>query len=244
MAGGIDLVNQLKAGRAVGDIIHLTAVSALRQISDGCDLVSVGAAVTHAELAASPVMRRAAPTLAKLWSGIANIRVQHKGTIGGNLMARDCLYDLAPVAMALGAELAFVGSDGRARRVPAFRFDEIDGLLISLDLPGEARVGLIVQRSLRPVVSLAIGFDRDSGLIGGIRVAIGCAYRQPRVWPIELPGPMAPRDIAAAAVPLVDAFAACLPEPIADWRASSAYRREMIAVLLRRSLHRVEEAVQ
>ena len=81
-------------------------------------------------------------------------------------------------------------------------------------MPLDGRV--IYDRSLKPVVSVAVGDQA---------IAIGCAYAQTHVIPHGAASP----EGAAAAI-------AALPDPIEDASATAAYRRRMIDVLVARLL--------
>ena len=85
-------------------------------------------------------------------------------------------------------------------------------------------------------MTLALGLDFANGHITGGRAAIGCAY--PGLVAAKLPfdEPLPPAELARRAVPLAQAVAAELPEPLGDHYGSSGYRRRMIELLLRRNL--------
>ncbi len=239
MAGGIDLVNRLKFGAAPGPhidtVVHLGDVPGLRDIVEHADGITIGALVTHQALQESALIRARLPALAQAWDGVANIRVRLKGTVGGNLMARDPLYDFPLAVMAAGARLRFIDPDGAPRVVPAVALTgpaAPPGLLTAIELPRPDAVRLLFDRSLRPVVSVAVGLDLADGAITGGRVAVGGAHAAPVVVPVLIEGGIG-RDAAAASAQLA---AAALPPPVTDTLASGDYRRRMVAVLTRRAL--------
>ncbi len=243
MAGGIDLINRLKFGAPVLTVVHLGAVEGLAEIAETDRGLTIGAGVTHHQLAESALVRARVPALAETWSSVGNIRIRHKGTVGGNIMARDPAYDVAPAIMAAGARLCLVARDGSARWIDAASLTDAagrpvaqPGLLTAIALPASAGLRLAVDRSLRPVVSLALGLDVDAGRVLRGRVAFGCAFAAPLAVPLPLHDLTAPHAIIRAAEEIARAIAADLPEPVTDRHASSAYRRRMVAVLLRRNL--------
>jgi aerobic carbon-monoxide dehydrogenase medium subunit len=238
MAGGIDVTNRMKFGTPVTDLIYLGGIAGLDGIDPDEEGLRLGSLVTHDRLATSPVVHASLPRLAEIWAGIANIRIRCKGTIGGNIMAGDPAYDFALAAGATGASLHFITAAGHARKIPASALagaGDAD-LLIAIVFPRIAACRLLFDRSLRPVVTLAIGLDLDGRTITGGRLAIGCAYREPLVLDIPIGQPLPPRELAAEAQGVAEAVLASLPEPITDHHASAAYRRRMIGVLLRRQL--------
>jgi aerobic carbon-monoxide dehydrogenase medium subunit len=247
MAGGIDLINRLKFGAPVETVIHLGAVAGLGEIVETETGLTIGAGVTHDQLQTSPAIRARLPTLAETWGTVGNIRVRLKGTVGGNLMARDPAYDFAPAVMAAGAQLRFVAAEGAVRRIPASGLSDAAGrpapqagLLTAIELPRPATLRLEFDRSLRPALSLAIGLDLegelDTARVVGGRVAIGCAFAAPMARALPLAGPLTLRELGRVAGDVAHALAAGLPEPATDNHASAAYRRRMVEVLLRRGL--------
>jgi carbon-monoxide dehydrogenase medium subunit len=239
MAGGLELVNRMKGGLDVSDIIHLGRIEALSGITATTDGIRIGAHVTHQEVAEHPLVRTRIPALAQCWSTIANIRVRCRGTIGGNLMARDPGFDLAPVLMALGATLHVATPDGDFRRVPSTEPGRTAALLVSVGIPTTHLAHLAVDRSLKPALSLAVALAGDGERYSMIRVAIGGAFAEPEMWRIDPAPPLSRRELGVAAADLGQTCAKHLPDPLDDWQASGGYRRRMIGVLVRRALERV-----
>lgn len=237
MAGGIDVVNRMKFGAPVSDVIYLAGIAGLDTIDTDESALRLGSLVTHDQLATSPTVCASLPQLAKTWSAIANIRIRCKGTMGGNIMAGDPAYDFALAALAANARLEFLGPDGRTRSVaagtPGAATD--DGLLTTITLPSGASCRLVIDRSLRPIVTLALGLDLKGDEIVAGRAAIGCAYAAPLVTPLPIDALM-PHQLAAIAQSVTQATLAQLPEPLGDRHAGAPYRRRMIAVLLHRRL--------
>jgi CO/xanthine dehydrogenase FAD-binding subunit len=102
-------------------------------------------------------------------------------------------------------------------------------------------VRLAIERSLRPILSLAVGLDVDAGRIRGGRAAFGCAFAAPLAVALPLGAADTPAALARAAGEIAGAVAAGLPEPVSDRHASAGYRRRMAAVLLRRTLAALAE---
>jgi len=237
MAGGIDVVNRMKYGVRVTDVIHLGRVDDLDRIEEREGGLRLGALVTHDRLATSPQVGARLPSLAQIWPDVANIRIRCKGTIGGNIMAGDPSYDFALAAVAADAQLHFLSLDGGP-----VMFAAVDGianqvgLLTAIEFPLGSTLRLLFDRSLRPIVTLALGLNFVDGHITGGRAAIGCAY--PVVVAAKLPfdEPLPPVKLACGAAPLAQAVAAELPEPLGDGHGSSGYRQRMIELLLRRNL--------
>jgi carbon-monoxide dehydrogenase medium subunit len=243
MAGGIDLVNRMKFGEPVAEVIYLGGIAGLDAITETEGALRLGSLVTHHQLETSAIVRERFPELAKTWQDVANIRIRCKGTIGGNIMSADPTYDFTPAAMAAGADLHFLAVDGTVRVVSAMRMSGVkpDGLLTAITLPMAGPLRLTFDRSLRPAVTLALGLDLDGGKIVVGRIAIGCAFGVPFAVTLPLNEPLPPREVARRAAILAHDVAASMPEPTNDGYASAHYRRRMIEVLLRRNLGRLLE---
>ena len=236
MAGGIDVVNRMKFGAPVAEVIHLGRVDGLDRIEDQEGGLRLGALVTHDRLVTSPQVRMRLPSLAQTWPDVANIRIRCKGTIGGNIMAGDPSYDFALAAMAAEAQLHFLSLDGSTVLAAADGMAKQVGLLTAIVFPFGSTLRLLFDRSLRPIVSLALGLDSADGRITGGRAAIGCAYPEPVAAKLPFDEPLPPVELACRAAPLAQAVAAALPQPLGDHHGSSGYRRRTIEVLLRRNL--------
>ena len=238
MAGGIDVVNRMKSGFPVCDVIHLGRVAGLDDIEEVEDSLRLGALVTHDRMATSPLVQARLPALAQTWPDVANIRIRCKGTIGGNIMAGDPAYDFGLAVLAAGARLHFFAADGKTRIVSAAQAAGVtsDGLLTAITLPFASVLKLVFDRSLRPIVTLVLGLDIAQGCITAGRVAIGCAYATPLTASLPFHKPLPLGELAYHAERIAQEIVSGLPLPLADHHATPAYRHRMIEVLLRRSL--------
>jgi carbon-monoxide dehydrogenase medium subunit len=104
ISGGQTLVPTLRQRLArpshLVDIAHLEE---LRGISQEGDRVAIGAITTHAEVAASDVVRQKIPGLADLAGLIGDPPVRHLGTIGGSIANSDPAADYPAAVLALNA---------------------------------------------------------------------------------------------------------------------------------------------
>jgi carbon-monoxide dehydrogenase medium subunit len=243
MAGGVDVANFLKRGRRVASVIHLGKIDGLRNISQSRDELVVGAGVTHDELPRSDLVRTWLPDLCGTWAAIGNIRIRLKGTIGGNVMAREPTYDGLVALMAAGAKLRFMAADGATSVIDAISTTDVrglpislPGLLVSIEIPRRTGLRLAFDRSLRPVLSLAVGLELDAGSVKAARVAFGCAFAAPFALALPIGDPVSLRDLGTQAADIAGLVGANLPEPLTDAVGSGLYRRRMAEVLLRRLL--------
>lgn len=219
LAGGVDLVPVLRAGRKVERVVYLGGIADLKTIERRGDVLRIGAGVTYARLAGDAAIAAVLPELAVAWRGVANVRVRHAATVGGNVMAGNPQYDMLPALMALGAKLAFVGAKGRQETTAAAAEHWPAGILAFIDIPLVPGRRFLFERGYKPVLSVA-----TSAALGHVRIALGCAHARPLIREIALDGH-------------ADALARDLPEPVSDWIASGAYRRKLARVLIARHLH-------
>lgn len=236
LAGGLDLIDRMKYGTRYDRLIRLDGIAGLRAIERTGDALRIGALVTHQDLADSPIVADALPDMARAWQLIANPRVRVIGTIGGNIMAARGEYEALPAMMALGAEAEVTGADGLPHRVAVDRLGEQEQpvLLTALIVPVARR--LFVDRSLRPVIGVALGVDILDGKVTALRASTSATHIAPFCVNTALALPLA--GLGRLAGDIARESAARLPEPISDTLASSSYRRRMAEVLIRRLIIR------
>ena len=236
MAGGIDLINRMKAGFTPGEVIHVARIAELARISEKDGSVCLGSCATHREVSEHEILRTRAPELARCWRELGNPRVRSKGTVGGNVMAREPGYDAALMLMAADATLTFATSHGPQADVPIAQASAAEDLLTTIENPAARSLHLRVDRSLHPVLTLAVGVRERGAYIERAQVAIGGAYEVPAVFPLGLSEPISRADLANRAGAIALEFAQRLAPPLNDWRGSSSYRLRMIGVVLGRLL--------
>src|SRR3954462_12120120 len=89
-AGGAELLLLLRHGLLHSEVlIDVKKIARLRQFVIDGNMLHIGACVTHHALATSRLLREHAPALAYAESQVANVRVRHQGTLGGNLCFND-----------------------------------------------------------------------------------------------------------------------------------------------------------
>ena len=104
LAGGQTLIPTMKARLAApSDLIDLGGINNLKNISVADGVVTIGAGVTHAEVASSADVAGAIPALADMAGHIGDPAVRHRGTIGGSLANNDPAADYPAAVLGLGA---------------------------------------------------------------------------------------------------------------------------------------------
>jgi aerobic carbon-monoxide dehydrogenase medium subunit len=104
LAGGQSLVGAMKLRLAnPGTVVDLGGIAELKGIKKDGDAIVIGAMTTHAEVAASAVVKQAIPALAAMAEGIGDRQVRNRGTLGGALANNDPAADYPAAVLGLGA---------------------------------------------------------------------------------------------------------------------------------------------
>lgn len=106
LAGGQSLLGAIKLGLAApAGLVDVRRLPELQGISVSGGVVRIGAATTHASVAASADVQRAIPALADLAGRIGDRQVRNAGTLGGSLANNDPAACYPAATLALGATL-------------------------------------------------------------------------------------------------------------------------------------------
>jgi len=104
LAGGQSLIPSMKLGlSAPSALVDLGGIAALKGITVASGTVTIGAATTHAAVAASAEVQAAIPALADLAGRIGDRQVRNRGTIGGSLANNDPAACYPAAVLGLGA---------------------------------------------------------------------------------------------------------------------------------------------
>jgi xanthine dehydrogenase small subunit len=234
-----------KQHKQYAQVLDVTRVVELRQLSRTADTLRIGAAVTLHEAYAALVADR--PQLRRFAERFAGLPVRNSGTLGGNVANGSPIGDSMPLLLALGATLVLASVRGE-RRLPLDDFytgyrknllapDEVLAFIdVPLPVAGEQlRVYKISKRQDDDIsaVCLALNLRVLDGRITAARIGAGGVAATPvRALQTEaaLTGqPWALASLEAAAAVLVQEFS-----PISDMRASADYRRGVLGQLLLR----------
>ena len=136
-----DSAAEAAAGDATGGRRHRPHRRAERR-SHNATTLRIGALTTHADLAASAMVKLHSPVLAEAAAGIGDSQVRNAGTIGGNIAHADPASDLPVTLLALDATFHAVGPHGQ-RTIPAANFFlgmmttalEPDEILTAIEVP-------------------------------------------------------------------------------------------------------------
>ena len=249
LAGGTDLLVWMKKGVVYpGLLIDIRGVPELHFIKVFGDELQLGAATPMNEIKDSKEVQERAPALAQALQFLACHPIRNRATLGGNLCSASPAADTAPPRLALGASVTLQSPEGE-RRVALSEFFVGPGL--TLKKPNEILKEIIVpfqegrsgflklgrRKALTlSIASVAASVTVRDGKFAYANLALGA------VAPIPLLCRKAQEQLIGA--PVTDeviqrASDAAKSEvsPITDVRATAAYRREMVGVLIKRILH-------
>jgi carbon-monoxide dehydrogenase medium subunit len=249
IAGGQSLIPMLTLRLATPALLVDVNGADTPRIERRGDRLEISAVTRHAQLEASEGLHADCPLLARAAGYVGNIRVRHRGTIGGSLSHADPSAELPCAALALEADIHVLGPNGE-RVLPAAEFFdsyfttalEAGEVVTSVELPVHPpATGWSFQELLRrtsdfAVVAVAALVSLDgSGRVERVRVAAAGVGDRPvdlsdaaTIMVGEPPGHPSAAEAGRRAAASVD------PSPAVH--ASSAYRKAMTEVYVRRAL--------
>lgn len=234
VSGGQTLVPTLRQRLArPSHVIDIARLAELHEITDLAGTIVIGAATTHAEVAASDVVRAQLPGLAQLAGSIGDPPVRHRGTIGGSVANNDPAADYPAGLLALDATI-----ETNRRRIAAGDFftgvfetalgaDEIV-LRVRFPVPRKSAYEKFHQPASRfALVGVFVAVLAD----GAVRVAVtGAGPGAFRSAPLEA---ALTADFTAAAAERVTVDAGDMSS---DMHGSAQYRAHLVPVLAARAV--------
>ncbi|MEH2473355.1 CO/xanthine dehydrogenase FAD-binding subunit [Nitrobacteraceae bacterium AZCC 2161] len=247
MAGGLDIINRMKDGFAPPIVVALAGIEDFAAIgwSPERHAVTIGAGACHDALANSKLVHTHLPDLAQCWGLIANIRIRMQGTVVGNLLAEMPGYEGATLLSALGASLSYSSSTIAAESIQVAKMGHayeafrdfrplVDRVTVPVPKSGITR-RLVYERSLRPMLSVALQLDHADGKIINACVVLGGCHAWPVRFELPIAGDAMSHLDARAEIISRQAFAR-MPAPTVPWYGLAGYREQVAPVLLSRPI--------
>lgn len=241
LAGGTLVMRAINEGDTSFSTVVRATDRAFAEIRPAGARVTLGAGATMAQVIANRELAFLHP-VARAVGGPA---IRNMATVGGNLFAPSPYGDFTAALLALDATVAMQGGYS-GRETPLEEFlssrERAQGLVASVTFTRPAnpeafrfrKVSRVKPKGIS-VLSVAAHLPMNGGRIAGARVAYGAMAPTPiRAKPVEraLEG----RGLDEAGIAAAIAVAAEGTSPATDAIASAWYRREMVAVHLRRLL--------
>lgn len=250
LAGGTDLIVQLRTGRKLADLVvdikKIPELNALQVDSGG---LTLGAATPCYRIYRDAAVRKSFPALVEVASLIGGTQIQGRASIGGNLCNAAPSADAVPLLIAMSARCRVASSQG-TREIAVEDFCVAPGknclnpgeLLVSIHIPapksgtGAHYVRFIPRNEMDIAVAGAGAWvEMSNGTIRSARVALASVAPTP-LYVREVGEFLAGRDASDDNLRQAAEITRVLAKPITDMRGPAEYRRHLCTVLTRRAL--------
>jgi len=251
VAGGTDLLNQMRAGAISPQYLVDLAGLGLNYVREDGGVIKIGAMTTVADLLASGTVRRDFACLAEAAAELGAIQCRNVATIGGNLCSAVPSADLAPPLLALGAQVRIADQNGD-RVLPLENFFTgprqtvlgANEILVEIQIPppspptgtsfmklGRRRAMTLAIVNAAALVSLA----EDGHTVATCRIALGAVAPTP-LRASQAEAILQGQELSESLIDAAATLAVGNTAPISDLRATAAFRREISRVLVKRTL--------
>jgi carbon-monoxide dehydrogenase medium subunit len=258
IAGGTDLIVSLREGKqdfeVLVDTCRIPGLAAIEVAGDG-GVARLGARVTMAEAERSAELAARATALAEGCAWVGGPQIRNRATLVGNVVSAQPAADAGIPLVALGAVLHLV-SEQEERELPieeAYRprggstVDSTREMVTAITIPLEDRreasayTRMMRRKALTlPVLACAVWLRRaeggGAGTLEEARVVLGPVAPHPRrlreAEACLVEGPITAERIERAA----QAAAGAASPRDSVFRGSAAFRKEMVAVVVRQSV--------
>ena len=250
LAGGTDLLVQLRSGRQEPDlVVDVKRIASMRTITEEAGGYRIGAAVPSAELNEHPGVKTLWPGVVEAAELIGSTQIQGRATIVGNLCNASPAADSVPALVAADAVARVVGPDG-PRDLPVADVAVAPGqtslakgeLVESVFLPArpahasDAYLRFIPRTEMDIAVvgaGVSLVLD-DGGACTDARVALG-AVAERVLLVAEAADALIGTAVDEAALDALAQAASAACRPIDDKRGTKEFRIQVAGVLARRA---------
>jgi aerobic carbon-monoxide dehydrogenase medium subunit len=250
LAGGTDVLVQLKAGMTEPDLlVDIKQIPRLRDITPEAGGYSIGAAVSGAELGEHAGVKSLWPGVVEACELIGSTQVQGRATMAGNLCNASPAADSVPALLAAGASVQIVGpKDERScavgeipvspGRTSLAKGEFITSVFLPARPPRSSDAYLrFIPRTEMDIAVASAGVSLtldDHGVCTAARVALGAVA--PTVLLVEAAAAcLIGGKLDDAALEAMAAICSAACNPIDDKRGTIAYRTQVAGVLARRA---------
>jgi len=191
IAGGTDLMIDLKKNKLTDEIKYILDISKIEEINyirEEDDYIKIGALVTHTDISKNQLILENASFLCKAASKVGSPQVRNRGTIGGNIITASPAADIIPVLITLDASCVFRSKENeRVEKIidifkkPNLTNIKNDEILceIRFKKPDKKAREDFYKLTRRNAVDKAriniavIALQNDLGLVEDIRISVG-----------------------------------------------------------------------
>jgi nicotinate dehydrogenase FAD-subunit len=250
IAGGTDLVIGLRKGDLRPRcLIDITRIGEVRKIEDRGNGISIGAGVTHTELASSSLMRQFGKVLSQAASWIGSPQIRNLGTLGGNIVNASPAADTLPPLMVLDAVGRVVSKEGE-RDIPFLQLISrpYETTLKSYEIlaqvyfpkPPSTIKSSFVRLARREAMaiarmSVAVIVQLERGRFEDVRISVGSATPTPRRM-TDAEGVLKGRSLDEAGLKLAAYQVSETMIRHSGIRPSTSYKKPVVEALLMRAM--------
>ncbi len=250
LAGGTDLVIQMRSGRTEPELlVDIKGIPEMTAITAENGAYRFGAAVSGMELIEHEGLAKAWPGVIDGVRLIGSIQVKARASVGGNLCNASPAADSVPALIAAAARVSIVGPKGR-REAPVEEIPTGPGktslakgeIVVSFLLPrrpahsGDAYLRFTPRTEMDiAVVGAGVNLTLDDGgTCLQARVCLGAVAERALLVP-EAAAALVGTKIDAAALERLAAAASAACRPIDDKRGTREFRIKVAGVMARRA---------
>jgi carbon-monoxide dehydrogenase medium subunit len=251
IAGGTDMLVDMKYKEEPGCLINIKKISGLSSIQENGGSLRIGALTTIRDLETNALVRDKLPVLWESSHQFASLQIRNTATIGGNICrASPSGETLAPL-LVLEAQGKCVSADGEKTEPFSSLFQGpgktslgSKGLLTEIDVPYPAAgsKSVYLKHAVRGAMDIAmVGVavlvtpDATKNNVQDVRIGLGAVAPTP-IRATKTEALLRGKPLSAALIKEAAAMAAAESSPIDDQRSSAENRRWIVEALTRRGL--------
>jgi carbon-monoxide dehydrogenase medium subunit len=230
-------------------LISVRGLPGMRGIALGEGHIRIGAAMTHAEIAASPDLKKLMPSVSETFDHVATRRIRNVATVGGNLAHANPHQDPPVTLTAFDATVIVRGPKGERRIRLGDLFVDFfqtsmapDEILTAVEIPVPVQGAGTAFLKYLPrsaddyaTVNVAVVLTREGSRVEKARIAIG-SMGSTVICSAEAESMIAGRIPDQARLDEVSKAALRTADPELDSRGSPEYKRRIAPIIVRRAI--------
>lgn len=254
LAGGTDLLVQLRGGRRSADlVVDVKDIPELNQVTySAADGLTIGAATPCYRIYQSPEVAAHYPGLVDAASLIGSIQIQGRASLGGNLCNAAPSADAIPPMIAMGGVANIAGPNGNRQLAvedfctgPGRNVLEPGEILVSINIPTPAANSganylRFIPRNEMDIAVAGVGsavvLDASGQNFVSARIALASVAPTP-VFCREASASLAGKPVSEESIEAAAQLAMADAKPINDMRGTIRQRVHLVGVLTRRTLN-------
>jgi len=262
LAGGTDLIPQIRNRETEPKVlVDITRIPGLGEIKLEDGVIKIGALVTHTQVVQSPLLREKALALSEGASQLGSPQIRNLGTVAGNIVSGQPGADTTIPLLALDAKVKMMRKQGE-QIVPLTEFF-LDTGKTAVDSTREMVIEVFFSPLAEDESSVSLRLARRKALalpILNVSVVVSADLKQKKFNHAKIVlGPVAPTPFRAKEAERILASASISDGVMKEaarkaaqeanprtslLRGSEVYRREMVANLVERAIHKGLERLE